>query len=262
MIGAEVPERIPVDLLSQGISVIHATGVVTSDPVPAGFAFHTVHSRFEMRVSSVAFDGRTLQAGIPLEVYWSGAPPEWGDEITITGGVRLAQPPRNPGEFNIPAYLARNGIFAELFSNYPGDNCVLAHGWGNPILTWARRCRGYLQRHLTAGLEDAPELAGLVQTITLGLKQETSPADRDLFQHVGALHLFVVNGLHVALLAGILSLILKPFGIYRRAFALLIIPILFTYALITGLNPGSVRAAIMAAVIFGFVLLRTAVILL
>ena len=71
------------------------------------------------------------------------------------------------------------------------------------------------------------------------------------FQHVGALHLFVVNGLHVALLAGILAFLLKPAGIYRRAFALVIIPILFAYALLTGLNPGSVRAAIMAAVMFG-----------
>ena len=104
---------------------------------------------------------------------------------------------------------------------------------------------------LRSGIEDDAEIAGLVQTITLGLKQETTAADRELFQHVGALHLFVVNGLHVALLAGILALLLKPFGIHRRAFAAVIIPILFAYALLTGLNPGSVRAAIMAAVIFG-----------
>ncbi len=101
------------------------------------------------------------------------------------------------------------------------------------------------------GIEDDPEIAGLIETITLGLKDETSTTDRELFQHVGALHLFVVNGLHIALLAGILSFLLKPFRVRRRAFALVIIPILFGYALVTGLSPGSVRAAIMAAVIFG-----------
>ncbi len=96
-----------------------------------------------------------------------------------------------------------------------------------------------------------PRSPGIVETITLGLKQETSATDRELFQHVGALHLFVVNGLHVALLACILGLLLKPLRIHRRAFAIVIIPILFAYALLTGLNPGSVRAAIMAAVVFG-----------
>jgi competence protein ComEC len=159
--------------------------------------------------------------------------------------------PRNPGEFDPSAYLARKGIFAQFSCDYASDNSILAHGRGNPLMAWARNARAFLQRRLSLGIDDDLEKSGLVQTITLGLKQETSVADRELFQHVGALHLFVVNGLHIALLAGILAFLLKPLRIRRRAFALVIIPILFAYALITGLSPGSVRAAIMAAVVFG-----------
>jgi ComEC/Rec2-related protein len=245
------PGRFPIDLLTQGVPIINATGVVTSDPVPAGFAFHTPHSRFEIDVTHVTYDGQSIETRFPAQAYWTGPPPAWGDEVTLSASISTVPPPRNPGEFNAPAWLARNGVFAELSCAYASDNRILAHGQGNSLLTWSRNARAALQRQLTLGIADDPEIAGLIQTITLGLKQETSLADRELFQHVGALHLFVVNGLHVALLAGILALLLKPLRIKGRAFALLIIPVLFAYALLTGLNPGSVRAAIMAAVMFG-----------
>jgi ComEC/Rec2-related protein len=245
------PGRFPADLLNQGVSVIHATGVVTADPVSAGYSYRVSHSRFEMRVTGLTVDDRVFKTDFSAQVYWSGPPPDWGDEVAFTASIASIPPPRNPGEFNLPAWLARRGIFVELSCPYPDENRVLAHGKGDPLIAWARSCRAFLQRRLSAGIEDDPEIAGLIQTITLGLKQETPAADRDLFQHVGALHLFVVNGLHIALLTLILSLLLKPLYIRRRAFALVIIPILFAYALVTGLSPGSVRAAIMAAVMFG-----------
>ena len=245
------PGRFPIDLLSQGISTIRVTGVVTSDPLPAGYIRHQSHSRFEMRVTRVTFAGSSFKTRFPAQVHWTGPAPEWGDRIALAADIAPIALPRNPGEFSPSAYLARKGIFAELTSNYPEDCRVLAHGKGNSLLAWSRTCRAFLQRRLIAGIDDDPEIAGLVQTITLGLKKETSARDRELFQQVGALHLFVVNGLHVAMLACILGFLFKPFGIRRRLFALVIIPILFAYALLTGLNPGSVRAAIMAAVLFG-----------
>jgi ComEC/Rec2-related protein len=245
------PGRLPIDLLSQGIDSIRAAGIVTSDPLPAGFAKKITRTRFEMRVTSLTYGTVRLKARFPMQVYWAGAAPQWGDKVQIAGDILQIAPARNPGEFSPAQYLARRGIFAELSCEYPADCTVLAHGKGNPLLAWARGARAALQGILTRGIEDDPEAAGLVQTITLGLKQETSIADRDLFQHVGALHLFVVNGLHVAMLAAILGMLLKFIAIPRRVFAAIIIPILFAYALLTGLNAGSVRAAIMGAVIFG-----------
>ncbi len=247
----ESPGRLPIDLLSQGDPVIQAEGVVTSDPVATGLPSRGPHCRFELQVDEVSAGGRTMPAGFTAEINWAGPPPAWGDKVAVTGGVMPLPAARNPGEFNLADYLARRGIFAGLNCAYPEDNRITAHDRGSPLLAWARNSRAFLQRVITRGIDDDAEQAGLVQTITLGLKQETSIEDRDLFQHVGALHLFVVNGLHVALLATIIALLCKSARINRRAFAVVIIPILFAYALITGLNPGSVRAAIMAAVMFG-----------
>ena len=245
------PGRLPIDLLNQGVSVVHATGIVTTDPVPSGYAFHDEHYRFDARITNITGHGKVLKTDLPAEVDWAGNAPAWGDKVTFAASILPLAPPRNPGEFDLAGYLARKGIFAQFTAGYTTDNKVLAHGKGNPLEAWGRNARAFLQRRLALGIEDDPEKAGLIETITLGVKQETSITIRELFQHVGALHLFVVNGLHVALLAGILAFLLKPAGIYRRGFALVIIPILFAYALLTGLSPGSVRAAIMGAVMFG-----------
>lgn len=245
------PGRFPIDLLNEGVSVVHATGIVTSDPAPSGYVFRDEHYRFDVRVTGVTWNGQVLKTDFPAEVDWVGAVPVWGDRVSFSASIAPVAQPRNPGEFDLAGYLARKGIFAQLSAGYASDNKVLAHGMGNLLEAWGRNARAFLQRRLALGIEDDPEKAGLIQTITLGVKQETSVATRELFQHVGALHLFVVNGLHVALLAGILAFLLKPAGVHRRGFAFIIIPILFAYALLTGLNPGSVRAAIMGAVMFG-----------
>jgi competence protein ComEC len=245
------PGCYPLELVNQGIGHISATGVVTSDPLTAGYAMHTAHYRFEMQVTDISSRASNVRAAFPVEVYWTGPPPVWGDEVTLAGDITIAPASRNPGKFDESTYLTRRGIDAELACNYAADNRVLAHDRGNLVLAWARDARAFLERRLTLGIADDPEIAGLVQTITLGLKQETSVEDRELFQHVGALHLFVVNGLHIALLAGILALLLKPLGIRRRRFAFVVIPVLIGYTMVTGCSPGSVRAAIMASVIFG-----------
>jgi len=243
--------RTPIELLSNGTSAAQFTGIVTSDPVTAGYAYRAPHFHFEMRVEEINNGFEIIKPAFPIQVYWSGPAPAWGDEVSLVASIGPVPAPRNPGEFDYSGYLARRGIFAELSSQYPEDCHVIAHGKGNPLLALARTCRAGLERRITLGIEDDPEIAGLIETITLGSKQDTSPEDRELFQHVGALHLFVVNGLHIALLATIVGLLLKPLRIYRRGFAAIIIPTLFAYALVTGLNPGSVRAAIMAAVLFG-----------
>jgi competence protein ComEC len=245
------PGRFPAELLAHGESIVHGTGVVTSDPAIAGYAFHRVHYRFEVQVSELEWKGQRARISIPMQIEWSGALPAWGDQVDFSGTITPTPKPKNPGEFDFSTYLSRNGIFAEIVCDDSDGNRATAHGMGNPIVAWGRETRQFLEKRLVQGIEDDTEAAGLILTVTLGMKEETAMAIRELFQHVGALHLFVVNGLHVALLAGILAFMLKPIGIYRRAFAAIIIPTLFAYALITGLNPGSVRAAIMAAVMFG-----------
>ena len=244
------PGRFLEELAAEGATVIHGTGIVPDDPSLIGGAH--AHARFPMRVTSLIQTTDAKPA--PTFPSWSSGPvppPAWGDEVEFTGNIEPIFPPRNPGEFDEPAYFARKGIFREMACNYPEENRMIASSQGNRLVAWGRRCRAEMERRLRLGLEDSPEISGLIETLALGLKKELPQEDRDLFQRTGTMHLFVVNGLHIALLAGVLRFILKPLGLRRRAFAVAIIPLLFAYALLTGLSPGSVRAAVMAAVVFG-----------
>jgi ComEC/Rec2-related protein len=89
----------------------------------------------------------------------------------------------------------------------------------------------------------------LIESMVLGLRGETPPEMKGLFQKTGTLHLFAVSGLNVAMLAGIAWYLLKPLRVPRRAAVVIIIPLLCAYALVTGLSASCVRATVMASFI-------------
>ena len=55
---------------------------------------------------------------------------------------------------------------------------------------------------------DLPYL-GVIEALVLGVSRGISPADRALFQSTGTSHLMAISGLHIALVAGFISLLLK-----------------------------------------------------
>jgi ComEC/Rec2-related protein len=107
-----------------------------------------------------------------------------------------------------------------------------------------------MQRALSIGLEDDPAIRGIVEGVALGIRHETPNDIEELFQQTGTFHLFAVSGLNVAIVArllwvlGILARVPRPWTIA------LIIPALGFYAAVTGLQTSSVRAAVMASVLF------------
>jgi predicted membrane metal-binding protein len=94
-----------------------------------------------------------------------------------------------------------------------------------------------MQTQLTLDLEEAPEIAALISSMVLGARGETPEEMKDLFRRTGTLHLFAVSGLNVAMLGVIAWYVLRPFGIRRSRAVLIIIPIMWFYAVITGPPP-------------------------
>ena len=108
-----------------------------------------------------------------------------------------------------------------------------------------------MQAALSRGLEDSPEIHGLISGMVLGARDETPDEIEEQFQQTGTLHLFAVSGLNVAIVAQLLWIIASAARVPRRWAIALIIPALFFYAAITGLNTSSVRAALMGAILLG-----------
>src|SRR6266436_5671880 len=234
------------DELGSRPRVVTATGCVVTEPkiAPSGFA------TFLLKLNSIEFGGRKQFTGAVWQVRWKGTP-EFGDELKLFGIAEVIPPPRNPGEFDMRAYLARHDVRRMLFVRYSEDGALVRHRGGNYILRLAQKSRAWMQNALCRGLENAPEVQNFLSGIVLGLRHQTPEDIEEPFQQTGTLHLFAVAGLHVGIVAALLWMVATVARLSRRSAAALIIPLLLFYAAVKGLNISSIRAAVMASIMIG-----------
>src|SRR5215831_10380579 len=133
--------------------VVTAVGCVISEPKIALSGFAT----FLLKLRSIEFEGKNESTRAVWQVRWKGAP-EFGDELKLFGTAEPIAPPRNPGEFDMRAYLARHDVLRMLFVRYPEDGTLIRHGGGNPVLRAAQKSRTWIQNALCRGLDHAPEV--------------------------------------------------------------------------------------------------------
>jgi competence protein ComEC len=232
--------------LGERARAVSVTGTAVSVPTVSPNDFTT----FLLQLDSIELDGRRESCAATLRARWKGNP-ELGDEVRLTGVAETVSPPRNPGVFDLRAYLARRDVFDGIFVRYPENGTILRVGGGSPISRAAARARAWMRTTLTRGLEDSPDVTALINGMALGLRHETPNDIEDPFQQTGTLHLFAVAGLHVGIIAQLLWILASLLRLPRTAAAALIIPCLFFYSAVTGFHVSSLRAATMAAFLVG-----------
>ncbi len=232
--------------IGEGSRVATVTGVITSEPKTAANGFAT----FVMKMTQIEAAQEVYQTNASIFVRWRGHP-QFGDELKLFGVIEPIEPPRNPGQFDMRSYLARQDVLRQIFVRYAENSVLLAHGGGNPVLRAAQAARGWLQTTICRGLEDSPDVQSFLSGITLGLRHQTPEDIEDPFQQTGTLHLFAVAGLHVGIIARLLWMLATVGQLSRKWAAALIIPCLLFYAAVTGLHVSSIRAAIMGSVLLG-----------
>src|SRR5437870_7338226 len=232
--------------LSDRPRVVNAVGFVTSEPkvAPNGFA------SFLFKLESIEFEGKTRATHATLLVRWRDNP-EFGDELKLFGIAEPIAPPRNPGEFDMRSYLARQDVRRSLFVRYPEDGLLVRKRAGNSILRAAQKSRAWMQTAICRGLDDSPEVQNFLSGIVLGLRHQTTEDIEEPFQQTGTLHLFAVAGLHVGIVARLLWILATVARLSRKWATALIIPLLLFYAAITGLHVSSIRAAVMSSILLG-----------
>jgi len=205
---------------------------------------------FLLQAESIEIDGETRPCRSRVLARWRHAV-EFGDEVRLFGTAEKVGAPRNPGEFDMRSYLARQDVHRELIVRYPENGAVLNHAGGNWILRAAQKSRGWMQTVLCRGLENSPDVTGSISGMVLGLRHQTPEDIEEPFQQTGTLHLFAVAGLHVGIVARLLWILATVLRLPRKWATAFIIPALLFYAAITGLHTSSVRAAVMSAVLLG-----------
>jgi competence protein ComEC len=205
---------------------------------------------FLLQAESIEIDGETHACRAKLFARWRHTV-EFGDEVRLFGTAQEIEGPRNPGEFDMRGYLAREDVHRALIVRYPENGAVLAHGGGNRILRAAQKSRAWMQATICRGLENSPDVMSAINGMVLGLRHRTPEDIEEPFQQTGTLHLFAVAGLHVGIVARLLWILATLARLPRKWATALIIPALLFYAAITGLHTSSVRAAVMSAVLLG-----------
>jgi competence protein ComEC len=166
-----------------------------------------------------------------------------GDRVVIFAQLGRPVPPLNPGEYDWQAHERRFRRNSELYCDHVRCVTVTSVAPSLGFDGWLAGVRGWCERQLTANVStrDAP----LVLATLLGDQERLSDSTKDAFLNTGAIHLLVVSGAHVALLATIIWWIVQgtPLGNGTRLAVMLVT--VGVYALIVGLQPSVTRATIL-----------------
>ncbi len=114
---------------------------------------------------------------------------------------------------------------------------------------WRLRGESYRRRaaaRLAAGLEAHPTETALIQAIMLGYRGAIPPALNRAFRNSGTIHVFAISGMHVVVIAWMLTFVVARLGIPRHLWVLPLAPLLTIYVCSTGGQPSALRAGIMA----------------
>jgi ComEC/Rec2-related protein len=233
-----------------GGKVVHATGIVWSEPVaPTTWSKYTT-CRFRLKLESIELDGVPRRPEATVEVHWAATPPAYGDRVEVRAGAANIGPVRNPGQFDFPGHMRRLGIYSELRARYPNDCRVVSSGHGGWLNRFGIRARSWVKQQIEQDLTDAPTESALILSMLLGTKGDTPEEVHEQFQRTGTLHLLAVSGLHVGMIGAIVLRLLKVLRVHRRAAVIAIIVVLCLYAVVTGFSTSCVRATIMGVVLF------------
>jgi len=176
-----------------------------------------------------------------------------GDTVQAVGRFHVPEPPGSPGERDLRNDYLDRGWRGDLRVNDTSAVVRLeAGGWdANRVLAWVRS-RSSAALDSTLGASEAP----VGKALLLGDTNALDRTEWDSYARTGVVHVLAISGQHLVLLAGFAWLVLHAVGVSRSRAAWVVAAVVFGYALLTGLRPSALRAAVMVAAICGAIVLR------
>lgn len=173
-----------------------------------------------------------------------------GARIAASGVLEAL--PRRPPADDFEAYLVDSGI------NFRLGRGVLREvlDGGSRYARWRERLRGRAADQLGLGLHGHPGLVAALRGMLLGERSGLSESQKTLYLHGGAMHLFAISGLHIAVIAGGLLTVLRLARLPPLATFLAGSAALMFYVDLTGALPSAVRAWLMLTCLHGAFVLR------
>lgn len=166
-----------------------------------------------------------------------------GDRIAWPNDLRGIAEPDNFTPPRIKRFMASQGI--AWTQPVGGGDIALTGSSGKK---WSDTSRDYLSQKLEeSSLPIAT--AAFLQSLLLGERRLLAPEERQTFADSGLAHVLALSGLHIGMLAALLTLLFMPlnaFGAWKWKYPLVMV-LLWLYAALTGLSAPTVRACVMAS---------------
>lgn len=176
-----------------------------------------------------------------------------GDSLIFCARIIPFNTHVNPGEFSYAHYLKQKKVFCQVIPLTP----VIQKGHSHDISSFFFRLREKFIHKTTLFIQDST-CRMLINALCLGYKTELDYELRNLFITTGTVHLLSVSGLHTGALYLFFLFILKHIGLTHRKTEILLLPLLWSYACLTGLAPSVVRAStILSFIAIGKIFCRT-----
>ena len=165
----------------------------------------------------------------------------YGDLLLVKGTL---ESPEELEEFDFKAHLARQGVYSVIPS--PKEIALMDARQKPGLMEGIYRFRTTMSQALDKVLPE-PQCS-LAKAMLLGQRGSLSPEIRNDFSQTGTSHLLAISGIHVSIVAGIaLSAGVWLFGRQRPTYFLLALVVIWLYAVLTGMRPSAIRAAIMGS---------------
>lgn len=164
-----------------------------------------------------------------------------GQLLELPQGLKLLPTVRQPYAFDYSGYLRRQGIYYQSFLR---EGEYVAKG-RDERLPWSLSARRYLHEVYVQYIGEGPAL-GIAEAMVSGVKTEVKEEVEEAYISTGTVHALAVSGMHVALLFWMLNLLISRLISPRSGlFVVVMLVILWSYAVFTGLSASVCRSVLM-----------------
>lgn len=202
-------------------------------------------------VSVNSFNDETASGKLLINIKHDSLNPSLSvDDLLISSSkLQAIQKPLNPHQFDYSSYLELKQVYNQLYLKH--DELLLLSDSKTTIYGFADQLRtGINTKLVAAGFKN--EALSIMNALLLGQRQTIDKTIYTNYVNSGTIHILAVSGLHVGIVLWILNSLFRPllylkYGNYIRP--LILVTILWSFAVIAGLSPSVTRAVTMFSII-------------
>lgn len=170
---------------------------------------------------------------------------EYGDQIFLKNKFKPIRNSGNPGTFDYRAYCIRQGIFYSAFVGNHEWKPIKedVNSFGKRLNHAQKTCRGILKEYIPDS-----SASGMAEALLIGYRKNIDAELWDSYSRTGLAHIIAISGMHMAIFyMGLQQLLtLLPFFVNRKRLTVMLALLgMWLFAILTGLPPSVLRAAVM-----------------